>query len=166
MDEAPNSDRARAVVWQGKDLLITKFAHPSVFRAKIGVPVWGLNEPPELIDAIDSLPVSRPTIQPLQALLNGFNIDLKFASKGNTFPIANDSDLDRYCYLVASTVARCVLDLVSHHFSAHASTTDALLRREVVLAAERMGQSLQYVNIARDISRDAAINRVYCRRVG
>ncbi|KAI9038986.1 phytoene synthase [Aspergillus affinis] len=161
VDEGEGKPRARAVVQQCNDLLLLKFAHAREFREKIGASALGLGGPAELIEAIDKLPVSRLTIQPLQSLLEGFRFDLSFDAKTNTFPIAHESDLDRYSYHVASTVARCILDLVFHHFSTHPSATDPSLRRKVAFAAEQMGKALQYVNVARDIGRDAAIDRVY-----
>ncbi|PLB51387.1 phytoene synthase [Aspergillus steynii IBT 23096] len=161
VDEASSQDRACAVIEDCSDLLTTKFVHPSKFRENIMKTTSGLCAPRELVDVIDNLPVSRLTLQPLQGLLEGFRIDLGFDTKRGTFPIANGTDLDCYSYRVASTVARCILDLVFHHYPSHPSATDPSLRRDAIFSAEQMGKALQYVNMARDIGRDAAINRVY-----
>jgi 15-cis-phytoene synthase/lycopene beta-cyclase len=54
-----------------------------------------------------------------------------------------------------------MLGLIVHYFPNHPFAVNVLLRRRVVDAAERMGQALQYINVARDIVLDVAINRVY-----
>lgn len=161
VDEASSEAIAGAIIEECNHLLITKFAHPFQFRENLRETAPGLCASLELIDVIDNLPVSRLTIQPLQSLLEGFRTDLKFSTQHNIFPIENESDLDCYSYRVASTVARCILDLIFHHFPTHPSAVDTSFRRDVVFAAEQMGKALQYVNVARDIGRDAAIKRVY-----
>ncbi|RAH65673.1 phytoene synthase [Aspergillus aculeatinus CBS 121060] len=115
----------------------------------------------ELSEAIAALPASRLRLSPLQGLLEGFRTDTKFDRESSGFPIDSEEDLDRYAYHVAGTVAASVLDLVFHHFPHHASGYHATTRRAMIAAGEQMGQSLQLVNIARDIDRDARIGRVY-----
>ncbi|KAJ6035914.1 phytoene synthase, partial [Penicillium herquei] len=115
----------------------------------------------ELKEAIEHLPVSRLRLGPLRDLLEGFRLDLQFNAFERTFPISTEMELDRYAYHVAGTVAICILDLVSHHFPCHTFAADSNLQDRVVEAGCEMGKALQYVNIARDIGRDAAINRVY-----
>ena len=100
---------------------------------------------------------------PLYDLLEGFKTDLEFHDKRNsailqTFPIANEHDLEVYASRVAGTVAELCLELVFNH--CHSVTTQ-YQREYLVLSGSHMGIALQYVNIARDIATDAAIGRVY-----
>lgn len=145
------------IIEKCSELLKFKFAAPSNFHRNVST----LTEPPELIEAIDHLPVSRMCIEPLESLLEGFQIDLNFDADHGAFPIGTEANLDTYAFHVAGTVAICIVDLVTHHFPDHPCATDATLRRDVVAAAGIMGKALQYVNIARDISCDASINRCY-----
>ncbi|GAB1205792.1 hypothetical protein APSETT445_004471 [Aspergillus pseudonomiae] len=158
VDEAQDTESARRVIAQCDQLLEAKFSYPDLFpfseEAK-------QTAPPELIAAIDSLPVSRLRLEHLKGLLEGFRTDLAFGAKSGSFPIVTESDLDAYSYHVASTVAASMLSLVVRHFPDHQFAVNVFLRRRVVDAGERMGQALQYTNVARDITRDAAINRVY-----
>ncbi|RAL12652.1 terpenoid synthase [Aspergillus homomorphus CBS 101889] len=108
--------------------------------------------------AVNALPVSRMSAQPLYDLLKGFEMDLAFSDQRRpAFPIATEADLDRYAAYVASTVAQLVLDLIHHyHNRAHRYDHEDMARADRVI-----GQALQFINIARDIHRDAAIGRVY-----
>lgn len=110
-----------------------------------------------LQSSVDCLPLCRLTKQPLYDLLNGFQMDIGFDSEQSQFPIRSEKDLDLYGSRVASTVATLFLDLVHHH-----NPNFSLGRLETVKkAGVEMGKALQCVNIARDIGRDAAIERVY-----
>ncbi|RAH48311.1 phytoene desaturase [Aspergillus brunneoviolaceus CBS 621.78] len=127
-------------------------------------PDWeeqGKPKPSELSEAIVALPAFRLRLSPLQGLLEGFRTDTKFDRESSGFPIDSEEDVDRYAYHVAGTVAASVLDLVFHHFPHHASGNHATTQRVMIAAGEQMGQGLQLVNIARDIDRDARIERVY-----
>lgn len=109
------------------------------------------------------LPTNLLSYGPLYDLLEGFKTDLEFqnadfSKKLRIFPIVNDQDLKVYAARVAGTVAELCLELVFHH---SVSTTTPAQREHLVRAGGRMGIALQYVNIARDIATDAAIDRVY-----
>lgn len=104
--------------------------------------------------ALRLLPTSILNPKSLYALLDGFQTDLEF-SLYKTPPIKDEDDLELYASRVASTVGELCLDLVFHHTGHNADK--ALLYS----AACEMGIALQYVNIARDIAVDAAMDRVY-----
>lgn len=105
--------------------------------------------------ALLQLPAGRLPRQPLQDLLHGFEMDLAF---NNSSPIKTESDLQLYAERVAGTVAQMCIELIFHLYP---SDMDASKQRKVVDAGNRVGIALQYVNIARDISVDAQIGRVY-----
>lgn len=71
------------------------------------------------------------------------------------FPIVEEADLETYGFRVAGTIGMLCLDLVFHH-TAHGQDKALLFN-----AASEMGIALQFVNIARDVSVDAALKRVY-----
>ena len=104
------------------------------------------------------LPTAYLSPRPLYDLLRGFETDLEFSSSHNPFPIKDESDLHMYALRVAGTVGELFTELVYHHMASNAGPRQ---REEVVKASARMGTALQYVNIARDVSRDADIGRVY-----
>jgi 15-cis-phytoene synthase/lycopene beta-cyclase len=109
------------------------------------------------------LPTHLLSYGPLYDLLEGFKTDLEFQHAGfsrklRAFPIKDDQDLEVYAARVAGTVAELCLELVFHHTT---SITTSTQREHLVRAGGRMGIALQYVNIARDIATDAAIDRVY-----
>lgn len=108
--------------------------------------------PHDIVLALMQLPTNRLSKEPLYGLLQGFEMDTDFANNKN--PIKSDADLDLYGSRVAGTVAELVLELVTfHHPSKHG--------QEVKESGRKMGTALQYVNIARDLSVDAAIGRCY-----
>ena len=78
----------------------------------------------------------------------------------STFPIHDGCCLELYGYRVAGTVAEMVLSLVFHHYEKSDHKPSAAWR-SVICAGARMGIALQYVNIARDVARDASDGRVY-----
>lgn len=112
------------------------------------------NFPPSAWTALEVLPSHIVSQEPLYALLEGFRTDVEFRTNKES-PIATESDLELYASRVASTIGELCLDLVFHHTS-H-KENKALL----YTAAREMGVALQYVNIARDVSVDADIGRVY-----
>ncbi|PLB53209.1 Lycopene beta-cyclase [Aspergillus steynii IBT 23096] len=117
-----------------------------------------------LQSALDQLPLSKLSQKPLYDLLRGFEMDLDFNAHHGSFPIHTEADLDMYAYRVASTVATLVINLVYHYHSSEShrpSNDDQSHRERLTRAGIEMGKALQCVNIARDIGRDAAINRVY-----
>lgn len=119
----------------------------------------GVSSP--LITSIAMLPVSRLSITPLLELLSGFEMDLEFNAEKGRFPITTEEDLEVYAYRVAGTVAASLLELVFAHYGIESPNTDSTKQAKIIRAGEKMGQALQYVNIARDIKHDAAISRVY-----
>ncbi|KAE8379185.1 Lycopene beta-cyclase [Aspergillus bertholletiae] len=159
--KAQDSESARIVIEQCDQLLEAKFAYSALSPFSPGSKEDKLAAPPELIAAIDSLPVSRLKLGHLKCVLEGFRKDLVFSTKSGPLPFVTESDLDVYAYHVASMVAVSMLSLVVHHFPDHEFAVNVFLRRRVVDAGERMGQALYYIRVARDIACDAAINRVY-----
>ncbi|MCJ1473464.1 hypothetical protein MMC13_002115 [Lambiella insularis] len=108
--------------------------------------------------ALTLLPTSYLSPTPLYDLLKGFETDLEFSSPGLSFPIEDEASLQVYASRVAGTVAKACIELVYHHTNEPINEVE---RRNIVQAGSRMGIALQYVNIARDISVDARISRVY-----
>jgi 15-cis-phytoene synthase/lycopene beta-cyclase len=82
-------------------------------------------------------------------------MDLEF---NDSSPIQTEGDLRLYAERVAGTVAQMCIQLTFHLYPCNMTASK---QREVVEAGNRMGVALQYVNIARDISVDARIGRVY-----
>jgi 15-cis-phytoene synthase len=85
----------------------------------------------------------------LDELVAGVAMDLKEDASGAPDTYATFADLYRYCYLVASVVG-----LVCIHIFGYRD-----LRAEKL--AEETGIAFQLTNILRDVSEDAARNRVY-----
>ncbi|KAG9576841.1 Lycopene beta-cyclase, partial [Aureobasidium melanogenum] len=112
--------------------------------------------------ALLQLPTSRLSSKHLYDLLKGFEMDLGFqTSKGaqpSAFPIKSEYDLDTYSSRVAGTVAAMCIELVFFHYPGEVSPT---LQEQILDAGNTMGIALQYTNIARDITTDALLNRVY-----
>jgi 15-cis-phytoene synthase/lycopene beta-cyclase len=166
VDEAPDRATARTLIDQSRQLLDFKFASsgPGLLNS-----VKAQNEkhtknqyiPQSLISAVERLPSTRLNSHHLHGLLQGFVTDLEFDAEKGSFPIATEEHLESYALHVAGTVAASVLELVLSHYPEHISAKDHALRQRVVAAGKGMGQALQYVNIARDIERDALIQRVY-----
>lgn len=107
------------------------------------------------------LPTHLLSSKPLYDLLEGFKTDSLFSSTREvtkTTPIKTEEDLHQYGYRVAGTVAEMVLELCCHHTT---TTISSDQRDYLINSGGSMGIALQYVNIARDIATDAAMNRVY-----
>lgn len=109
------------------------------------------------------LPTHILSFGPFYELLEGFKTDMSFPSekvskKLQFFPIKNAHELEVYASRVASTVAELSLELVFHH--SHYTTTEHQ-REHLIQSGRHMGIALQYVNISRDVSRDAKLGRVY-----
>jgi 15-cis-phytoene synthase / lycopene beta-cyclase len=125
------------------------------------------NFPKSAQSALELLPASFLPSQPLYDLLEGFKMDLCFIRTTNDerapflpedYPIRDDEDLELYASRVASTVGELCLWLVFHHGGTKVSDEK---RYDLIRAAKGMGHALQYVNISRDITVDAAMDRVY-----
>jgi 15-cis-phytoene synthase/lycopene beta-cyclase len=97
----------------------------------------------------------------LDELLEGFRTDMTFPSSSEKpstqeWPIHTHADLNTYAHCVAGAVG----EMFTHIVLAH-STSPTASRSQLLANAEKMGTALQYVNIARDIRKDATIRRVY-----
>lgn len=114
--------------------------------------------------ALLQLPTDRLSSTNLYDLLKGFETDLEFqtsktdGARPAAFPIKSEYDLDVYSSHVAGTVAAMCLELVFFHYQGNVSPT---LQEKLLDAGNTMGIALQYTNIARDISTDALMQRVY-----
>ncbi|KAK6508134.1 hypothetical protein TWF506_010236 [Arthrobotrys conoides] len=126
------------------------------------------NLPEEMASSLEMLPLEVLPVKPIQGLLEGFGMDLRFPSTDKTekkqvpdgeFPIRTESDLKRYGYCVAGTVAELLLHLVFHHYPSKGITKKE--RAEIIQAGVNMGIALQYINISRDIAKDALMGRCY-----
>jgi 15-cis-phytoene synthase len=88
-------------------------------------------------------------LQLLDELVDGVAMDLDHASTGAPDTYATFADLYRYCYLVASVVGLVCIRIFGYSGD----------RAEKL--AEETGIAFQLTNILRDVSEDAARNRVY-----
>ncbi|KAJ6104419.1 Bifunctional lycopene cyclase/phytoene synthase [Penicillium sp. IBT 18751x] len=166
VDEAPDRETAQANIKEASQVLHWRFSTKRPTK-----PLYDYleveNSPEQtsslspLLSSIALLPVSRLTLTPLLELLSGFEMDLDFSIEKQAFPIATESDLQLYAHRVAGTVASSLLELVFSHYGMDQTKYDRAQQERIIKSGHSMGQALQYVNIARDITRDAAINRVY-----
>ncbi|CAO2657692.1 Nn.00g038180.m01.CDS01 [Neocucurbitaria sp. VM-36] len=111
--------------------------------------------PADTQSALIQLPAAKLSPEPLRDLLRGFEMDLEFNVAP---PIETEEDLRLYSERVAGTVAQMCIQLIFHLYPSKLTTEE---QRKIVAAGNRMGVALQYINIARDISVDAKIGRVY-----
>jgi 15-cis-phytoene synthase/lycopene beta-cyclase len=165
VDNASSEIEARRWIKKLTEYLDLVYASKEVKATSKSDIICYINEhfPESCQAALLYLPTHLLAYGPLYDLLEGFKTDLEFQNAGfskklRMFPIANDRDLEVYAARVAGTVAELCLELVFHH---SISTTSPAQRDHLVRAGGRMGIALQYVNIARDIATDAAIDRVY-----
>lgn len=108
-----------------------------------------------------SLPYTKIPRRPLEELLEGFHTDMTFPAldtEKKTWPIQTENDLHTYGHRVAGTVGEMFCHLVFYHSADVTTPTDL---SDYLANALKMGIALQYVNIARDIAKDAQIGRVY-----
>ena len=89
------------------------------------------------------------SLQLLDELVDGVAMDLDHAATGAPDTYATFADLYRYCYLVASVVGLVCIRIFGYSDE----------RAEKL--AEETGIAFQLTNILRDVSEDAARNRVY-----
>lgn len=115
------------------------------------------NFPPATQLTLLLLPTDRLAKEPLYELLKGFDMDLMFGARSPSGPIKTETDLDLYGARVAGTVALLCIQLVLFH---HPGTSDTK-SKQLMAAGHDMGIALQYTNIARDLSVDAADGRCY-----
>ncbi|TEA17989.1 Bifunctional lycopene cyclase/phytoene synthase [Colletotrichum sidae] len=156
VDDAKTSEEARVWISKLDRHLSLLYKDPDSTLAPLASQYAAENFPASALSALDMLPSSKIPREPLAELLKGFEMDLEFSSK--TFPIATPEDLELYAARVASTVGQACLELVFHHCD---HTLPAYMQAYLRNTARQMGLALQFVNIARDISVDAKIGRVY-----
>ena len=158
VDEAPSVAEAEQSIRKLKHFLDISYnkVTDAAFGSKIAF-VRG-NFSPGTQSALLLLPTTYLSSEPLYELLEGFRMDLCFASNADRFPIQDERKLEVYGSRVAGTVAELCIELVYHHMDGH--TVDCA-RREIIAAGHQMGIALQYINISRDIAVDASNQRVY-----
>lgn len=160
IDNARNSDEASKNTSKLTRFLDLSYGSNSPSKESVHDYV-SKNFPPGSQSALLLLPTNLLSPKPLYDLLEGFKTDSLFSTtKGaaKASPIKTEQDLHQYGYRVAGTVAEMVLELCCHHT---ATTMPAKQREYLVKSGGDMGIALQYVNIARDIATDAAMDRVY-----
>lgn len=109
--------------------------------------------------ALTLLPTHILPGEPLYLLIDGFRMDSQFnVEREERFPIQDENDLVAYARRVAGTVGELCVALIVHHCGAHLTSKQI---NDLLDSSREMGIALQYVNIARDITTDAKINRVY-----
>ncbi|KAF2034450.1 Lycopene beta-cyclase [Setomelanomma holmii] len=153
VDNAATADEAKEWIAKLHDYLDN--AYSDAKSPDLVINAVQVQFPPSTRSALMQLPVAKLPRQPLQDLLHGFEMDLEF---NDSSPIHTESDLRLYAERVAGTVAQMCIQLTYHLYPSHMTPGE---QRKVVEAGNRMGVVLQYVNIARDISVDARIGRVY-----
>ena len=117
--------------------------------------------PSQARQVLRHLPVDKLPPKPLYSLLDGFKIDLQFLNhESKRAPIQTEADLEKYAFCVASTVGELCLSLVYYH-NPDRSKLDSIGKARCIDAGRRMGRALQYINIARDVTTDAAVGRCY-----
>ncbi|OJD37351.1 phytoene dehydrogenase [Diplodia corticola] len=159
VDNAADSKEARE--WIRKLRMYLDLSYMDVEEKALLQDYIEIKFPAEAQSALGFLPTSRLSSKPLYDMLDGFEMDVAFASAGDEtskYPIQTVSDLDLYGERVAGTVAHSILELVFHNLPSDASTET---KERLIKAGSRMGVALQYVNISRDIAVDARIQRVY-----
>lgn len=153
VDNASDADEAKAWIAKLRKFLSNVYSDkvaPSTMHAQVCE-----DFPLGTQSALLQLPAAKLSPQPLEELLQGFEMDLAF-DQGPL--IKTTEDLRLYSERVAGTVAQMCIELI---FCWYPSTMSAEEQRSIVAAGNNMGVALQYVNIARDIGVDAKIGRVY-----
>lgn len=159
IDEATFAEEAKVWITKLKGFIEIAFESPDNRSSSTDLRDFVKSEFPEDIHLVLlELPTKRLLRQPLLDLMRGFEMDVTFDEEGSQFPIATSNRLDLYGRLVAGTVAELCIHLILYH-SAEKSSDER--RRRLIHAGREMGIALQYVNIGRDIKKDAAMGRVY-----
>lgn len=154
VDNASSVTEAR--MWIARFQHFLDLAYGSAERSDTLVEQYVLDSfPQDTRSALLRLPCSKLSRQPLQDLLRGFDMDVMFDSAP---PIQTEADLEVYAQRVAGTVAQMCNELIFHIYGTSLSPEDQC---RIIQSGNEMGIALQYVNIARDISVDAKIGRVY-----
>ncbi|KAI9740072.1 MAG: hypothetical protein M1818_004823 [Claussenomyces sp. TS43310] len=158
IDESTNEE---ATLWLSKlsNFLDLSYASLSPSKRRSEVERCVVNDfPPGAQSALLLLPTSVLSRHPLCDLLDGFRTDLDFSR--SVFPIRTEDDLILYSRRVAGTVAELCIELV-FQYSPSSPVMSASQRDFLIRSGGQMGIALQYVNISRDVVKDAAIGRVY-----
>lgn len=154
VDNASSAEEAK--MWTARLRRFLDIAYGNVDKVDTSVEQFVMDSfPQDTRSALLQLPCSRLSRQPLQDLLCGFDMDLAF---NNAPPIQTEADLEVYAQRVAGTVAHMCNELIFYIYCTSLSLED---QRRIIQSGNRMGIALQYVNIARDISVDAKMGRVY-----
>ncbi|KAF3904169.1 hypothetical protein AA313_de0206998 [Arthrobotrys entomopaga] len=169
IDEAQTPEEARKALSKLSQAVLNAFGKNN--KDGLEPPLSMLYDlPEEMAASLESLPVKSIPLRPVQGLLEGFEMDLTFPAIDKTnektpssvtedkFPIRSEKDLERYGYCVAGTVAELLLNLVFHHTTAKFTSLE---REGIIQAGVDMGIALQYINISRDIAKDALMGRCY-----
>lgn len=166
VDDAENSTESAIWVEKLHKHLELRYSKSSVLQPgenQASLQYATKNFPPSSLSGLALLPAHLLPKRPLDELLKGFRMDLAFDEAAGSFPITDEKDLELYASRVASTVGQLCVELVFHHCcdGIRSEPLTEAQRDALRAAACRMGLALQYVNIARDITVDARINRVY-----
>lgn len=109
--------------------------------------------------ALKLLPTHILPGEPLYLLIDGFRMDSQFnVERDDRFPVKDEDDLIAYSRRVAGTVGELCVALIVHHCGTFLTSEQI---NDLLDSSREMGIALQYVNIARDITTDAKISRVY-----
>lgn len=162
VDEAPDNATAQLAIKQCSEALEAHFglSDERTMKDSRERSAWGGQNrgmPPTLRSSIAQLPASRLALELIMHLQAGLETDLHFSDHEPCHPISTEQDLDAYAYNVAGSVAASILGLTFCYYPMKCPAS----QQRSISAGEAMGCALQYVNIARDIGRDAAIGRVY-----
>ncbi|KAK6533315.1 hypothetical protein TWF694_002267 [Orbilia ellipsospora] len=169
IDEAQTPEEARKALSKLSQAVLTAFGrnNEDILKPPLSM-LYDL--PEEMAASLESLPVKSLPLGPIQGLLEGFEMDLTFPAidkksekspaslSDDKFPIKTEKELEKYGYCVAGTVAELLLNLVFHHTPARFTSQD---REDIIQAGVKMGIALQYINISRDIAKDALMGRCY-----
>jgi 15-cis-phytoene synthase/lycopene beta-cyclase len=158
VDDASSTTEARGWIFKLQEYLELAYGN-----AKDSIIVGDYireNFPRNTQSALLQLPIEKLSREPLDDLLKGFEMDMSFSKEANASapPIRTESDLELYAHRVAGTVAHMCIELILCDYNSQMEIAD---QRRIVQAGDRMGVALQLVNIARDITVDAKMRRVY-----
>ena len=158
VDEATNIEEAEGWIVKLNEYLDISYSKGRLGKTMSRDQFVAKMFPPSAQSELVLLPTAYLSSRPLYDLLKGFETDLHFTSPNGSFPIEDEATLQLYGARVAGTVAEACIELAFYHGRA---TIPEDQRLQIVEAGGRMGVALQYINIARDISVDAANGRVY-----
>lgn len=163
VDNAKSPEEARLWITKLTTFLNLSYKNKGVERqdANIGAVAQYVAQhfPRNTHSSLLQLPTDRLSSQPLYDLVKGFEMDLQFAKNEEArYPIKTEKDLNIYAARVAGTVAQLCIELVFFHYPDDKS---AASQKKLIAAGDQMGIALQYTNIARDLTVDAELQRIY-----